>query len=201
MLKLYFVRHGETLSNVWHYMQGHSDTPLTENGRNQAKQLAQALQEETFLALYTSTSERAYDTACLLNEYHHLPLRMCKGLKEMNFGMLEAHPEHIIGGTPAHRMNYDWTQFGGENINLLTQRIGQTLEELVLAHQNEEGNILCVSHSIAILSAIRYIDQAVYDKRMREGAYLDNCSLTILAWDKGTFTIEDINRKPAKTVS
>ena len=39
MLNLYFVRHGETLSNVWKTLQGWSDTPLTNLGIKQGKWL------------------------------------------------------------------------------------------------------------------------------------------------------------------
>ena len=195
MLKLYFVRHGETMSNVWGYIQGWSDTPLTDKGIVQGKAVGEMLKDTNFLALYTSTSERAYDTASLINVNHHLPIQMYKGLKEMNFGSMEAHPEHIVGGTPAHRMNYDWTIFGGENIDILTQRMSRTLKELVENHKGETGNILCVSHSIAILAALRSINQSLYDNRMAEGEYIDNCSVTTILWDGVSFTIERINQK------
>lgn len=193
MLKIYFIRHGETLSNVWNYIQGWSDTPLTAKGIAQGKQVAERLKDVHFTALYTSTSERAYDTACLINTYHHLPIQMCKGLKEMNFGTFEAHPEHVVGGTPAYRMNYNWNLFGGENIDDLTKRMGNTLQELVQKHEGETGNILCVSHSIAILATIRFIDPSVYDNRMKNEEYIDNCSLTTIAWDGHVFTIDKIN--------
>lgn len=195
MLTFYFIRHGETLSNVWKYMQGWSDTPLTENGIAQGKQVADTLKDIPFLAVYTSTSERAYDTACFINAYHHLPIRMCKGLKEMNFGSLEAHPEHIIGGPPSYKMNYDWHPFGGETIDDLTKRVKKTLEDIVDAHKTENGNILCVSHSIAILAAIRFIDKTVYDSRMKHEEYIDNCSITTITWNNGIFSIHNINAR------
>ena len=36
MKKLYLMRHGETLFNVQHKIQGWCDSPLTENGKQQA---------------------------------------------------------------------------------------------------------------------------------------------------------------------
>lgn len=38
-MQLYIVRHGETVWNLEHRVQGQTDVPLTDNGRNQAKEL------------------------------------------------------------------------------------------------------------------------------------------------------------------
>lgn len=193
MLRFYFVRHGETMSNVWKCMQGHSDTPLTKKGIMQGKKVAKVLKDISFLALYTSTSERAYDTACLINEYHDMPIQMHRGLKEMNFGSLETKPEHIIGGPSSYRINYDWRPFGGDTIDDLSDRMKKTLHNIAELHKSEHGNILCVSHSIAILAALRFIDQDLYDQRMNNDQYIDNCSITIIDWDQGRFKIHKIN--------
>lgn len=40
MIKIYMIRHGQTKSNVWNIMQGWSDTPLTEKGITQGRELA-----------------------------------------------------------------------------------------------------------------------------------------------------------------
>ena len=66
MMYFYFVRHGETLSNIWHTLQGWSDTPLTEKGIAQGKALGRGLANTPFEKIYSSTSERAYDTACYI---------------------------------------------------------------------------------------------------------------------------------------
>lgn len=181
------------MSNVWSYMQGWSDTPLTQRGIAQGKQVAEALKNTDLLAMYTSTSERAYDTACLINAYHGLDIHMCKGLKEMNFGTLEAQPEHIVGGSPAHRINFDYRSFNGENIQVLTKRVRKALDEIVEAQNNAHGTILCVSHSIAISAVIRSIDKTVYAYRMKQEEYIDNCSVTAINYEDGRFMIGDIN--------
>lgn len=191
MIRLYLIRHGETYSNVWKIMQGWSDTPLTKKGVQQGKQLAEKLKLLPFKAIYTSSSERAYDTACLINEHQHLPIQMCKGLKEMNFGSFETQEEHLFEG-PVYIMNYDWTKYGGENIDLLTNRIGKTL--IQIAEKYEDGNILCITHSIAILAALRYINPSIYDQRMEEKRFIQNCSVTVLLYDHQVFSIECIDQ-------
>lgn len=41
-LKLYFVRHGQTIFNKYNRMQGWSDSPLTEKGTQTPTKLASA---------------------------------------------------------------------------------------------------------------------------------------------------------------
>ena len=60
-MKIYFVRHGETEWNVKKKIQGKTDIPLNEHGRNQAKQLAKQLVREQLPAVmvYSSPQRRA----------------------------------------------------------------------------------------------------------------------------------------------
>ena len=44
-MKIYFVRHGETVWNTLRIFQGSSNSPLTETGREQAKRLGEKLKE------------------------------------------------------------------------------------------------------------------------------------------------------------
>lgn len=41
MLQVYLVRHGETLWNAERRIQGQSDSPLTDKGETQARQVAE----------------------------------------------------------------------------------------------------------------------------------------------------------------
>ena len=60
---IYFVRHGQTIFNVFNRMQGWSDSPLTDQGKKTAKQVGQELAHVDFAhyyscLLYTSPSPR-----------------------------------------------------------------------------------------------------------------------------------------------
>ena len=101
-MKLYLMRHGETLFNIQKRVQGWCDSPLTENGICQAEQAKQYFAKKgiSFDAVYSSTQERATDTAKIVApEYTVTHL---KGIKEMNFGSFEAQPEHLLNIVQVH---------------------------------------------------------------------------------------------------
>lgn len=68
--QVYFVRHGQTFFNLYHRMQGWSDTPLTEQGRQDAVRAGQALSQLRFDYLFSSDLKRAVDTANMILDQH-----------------------------------------------------------------------------------------------------------------------------------
>ena len=104
-MKLYIVRHGETMFNVKRIVQGWCDSPLTARGREQAEACGRGLKDIPFDYAYCSTSERTLDTALGILKGRDLAVQPLKALKEMNFGEAEGdamdewfdEPEAIIG--------------------------------------------------------------------------------------------------------
>ena len=87
----YMMRHGETEANLARVMAGHTDSPLTELGRRQAKSSQAVL---TFLnikpqAILHSHLSRARDTASILNEVLGVPIHEDRDLSEMHVGIFE----------------------------------------------------------------------------------------------------------------
>lgn len=194
MLKFFFVRHGETLSNTIHTLQGWSDTPLTKNGIKQGHDLGKGMEDVPILKIYTSTSERAYDTACCLRGNRNIEIIMDKGLKEMNFGLKECQSNRFKGCQCYHDLVfYPWDEFDGENLDILTDRMTNTLKRLVNENKNLNGNIICVSHGLAILSCIRAIDIEKFNYCMDNDVRFDNCSVTTFIHDNNKFTVDAIN--------
>ena len=59
MTHFYIIRHGETVFNRKGRIQGWCDSPLTDLGVSQAKQLGKELKNVPFDVCFCSTSERA----------------------------------------------------------------------------------------------------------------------------------------------
>ena len=90
MKTLYLMRHGQTLFNLQHKIQGWCDAPLTEIGIKQAE-VAGKWFDDNHIQIddaYCSTSERASDTLEIVT-HHNMPYTRLKGLKEMNFGVFD----------------------------------------------------------------------------------------------------------------
>src|SRR6476661_9887592 len=89
MTTLLLVRHGETDWNADGRLQGHTDRPLSDFGRRQARQLAEELAEEKLDAIYASDLSRARETAEIVGVRLGLGVVIDPGLREKDWGTWE----------------------------------------------------------------------------------------------------------------
>ena len=83
------IRHGQTDWNVSKRLQGHSDIPLNEKGREQAAALAETLRDEKLDAIFSSDLKRALETARAIARLHHLPVQPDPAFRERSYGAFE----------------------------------------------------------------------------------------------------------------
>jgi Histidine phosphatase superfamily (branch 1) len=83
---LLLVRHGETDWNRDHRWQGHTGPPLNETGRREASELAGRISNVD--AVYSSDTERAFETALILAARVGLDVQTDARLREVNFGFM-----------------------------------------------------------------------------------------------------------------
>ncbi len=89
---IYIIRHGETVWNIEHIIQGHSDSPLTEKGEEQAKALTKKFKDIKFDYIFSSDLGRAMKTAEIINEEHKLTIKATQLLRERTYGEIEGTP-------------------------------------------------------------------------------------------------------------
>lgn len=188
MLRLYIVRHGETLFNVQHKIQGWCDSPLTEEGILQAKAVGIGLKDTEFAAAYSSTSERAFDTAALITAGRDLAILPSKHWKEFHFGTCEGEPEQLIMDMAAEAPEKILDSFaacGGDTTAGLYARLQKGLSEI--RGRFEDGNILVVSHGGAIMTLAVSLDPALARELFEdpEQKGIRNCSVTTVVYDNG----------------
>lgn len=95
MKTIYFVRHGQSELNVAGRVAGHTDTPLTAEGRNQAKKAGQQAKDLGIEHIITSPLSRAMDTAKIIAkeiDYPEDKIEVNPMFIERNFGDMEAKP-------------------------------------------------------------------------------------------------------------
>lgn len=86
---LYVARHGETEWNVQRRVQGHKDSPLTDLGLEQARQLARSLLAIHFDAVFSSDLLRAKRTAEIVALERKIAVDTSQLLREHNYGKYE----------------------------------------------------------------------------------------------------------------
>ena len=65
-MRLYVVRHGETVKNQFGLIQGQTEADLNENGINEAKKLRELIDSLNVDVVISSPLRRAKDTARLI---------------------------------------------------------------------------------------------------------------------------------------
>ena len=75
-MRIYLVRHGETIWNTEGRIQGWKNSNLTEKGIEDAKALGKYLRDVDFQCAFTSPFQRAIDTTKFIfrNKMNHLKL-------------------------------------------------------------------------------------------------------------------------------
>lgn len=179
---LYLMRHGQTLFNVEHKIQGWCDSPLTDLGIKQAQAASKILEDldVTFDYCYSSTSERACDTLEIATKGKY-PYQRLKGLKEMNFGRFEAMDEFLHPGYP---FGDYYAHFDGESETELSDRMEKTLKKIM--EPADANNVLAVSHAGAIAN---FVMTKADTSHCPLKAKLPNCAILKLEYHAGQFTL------------
>ncbi len=158
MKTLYLTRHGETMFNRQHRIQGWCDSPLTKRGCDQAREMGAILHERgvNFDTAVCSTAERASDTLELLLGALDMPLayERLKGLREMFYGDLEAQQDFLAENDPEACRTY-YLQFGGESSDTVRDRMVATLTDTMRAPGHD--CVLAVGHGGANFNFLRAV--------------------------------------------
>ena len=183
---VYFLRHGQAKSNAEAFIGGHGkEIPLTELGVMQAKATAPLLAHISFDKIYCSDLDRARQTAALV-----LPGQTCEyrsQLQEINVGSLVFKPREECYATygEAFRENYkncNFRPYGGEDRNMLNERIAAFMREL---EKDPHQTIGVVCHAIVMQSVAHYVLGDVSYAHLS----LDNCGICAFQYKDGAWNL------------
>ena len=193
MVKIFFTRHGETEWNVQRRMQGWLDSPLTDQGKQQAVALGERLTDISLASVYSSTAPRAIATTELICGDRDIPIIPEERLREVGLGEWEGcsvdelfekenencqnffyHPDKYIPPKDA------------ESFGEVQQRIAVVLGELVKKHDNE--GILVVTHGIFMRNVSSYLRQKPIEEIWSE--QYKPTALSLVVAENGIFEIK-----------
>ena len=145
------IRHGQSRGNAERRFGGHTATPLSARGRNQALATARILKSEGLTAIYSSDLARAVETAKPLSDLTHLPIHGTSAFRERSVGVMEgltfedAAQEHPEQYAALLRRDFEYVLSGGESYRQLLDRAWQKLDEVIA--ENRGGKIALFSHT------------------------------------------------------
>lgn len=154
MTEIIIIRHGETEWNIMGRFQGHSDIPLSPEGRRQAELLGQNLAIDAVDKIYASDLIRAMETAQPLAARFGLVVERDAALRELNFGAWEGrYFSEINEETPdMMKMFYRDPESidirGIENFQEFRRRVAGRVR--AIAAENKGKRVVLISHGASI---------------------------------------------------
>ena len=180
--RLYLVRHGQSAGNAQGRFGGHSPTPLSELGMQQAEITGQALAREKISIIYSSDLHRAVQTAEPLAKLLDLPIITDPAFRERKVGVLEGktfdeskiqYPKDYYA---LINRNIQHVITEGESYRHLLKRATKALHEVI--RNNQGANIAIFSHTGAICYLTLYLLGAI-NRKTRTTPWLitSNCGI------------------------
>jgi broad specificity phosphatase PhoE len=148
--RVFMVRHGATILSAEDRFAGATDVPLSEEGREQTRRLAERLSGEKILGVFASPLGRTMETARILADPHGLEVQSRDGFREISHGRWEQMTRHEVEkcfpeeAAEWEKDPYTFAPVGGESGLAVTARALPALIQLVREHVGQ--TILIVSH-------------------------------------------------------
>jgi broad specificity phosphatase PhoE len=186
MGKLIMVRHGESEANRSRIFAASGEVPLTEVGREQARELVERIrarfQPERVVS---SRFKRAFQTAEIIAAGLQLPLEMVDGIEERNLGYLKGQPWAEMPAASAEAASFLkseeqwlWRPQGGESYEDVAGRALAVLLELGARYAQQD--IVVVSHGAVMLSLWAYLAGGYQHARVPR-----NCGIMSIEYQEG----------------
>jgi len=152
------IRHGQSEGNAEGRFGGHSATPISSKGQQQALATAKALAGESLAAIYSSDLLRAVETAQPHANLTRLEVQPTEAFRERSVGVMEGltfedaaekHPEQYAA---LLRRDFDHVLTGGESYRQLLDRAWQKLDEIIAEYSGAKIAIFSHTGTICILA-------------------------------------------------
>ncbi len=180
------IRHGEAQGNLERTFQGHTDAPISENGRKQLELLSVRCRNMSIDAIYTSPLIRAQETAEAVNQFHKVPIRVREDLMEIHGGVWEGEkwaelPDRFPQEALAWSLQpHTFAPRGGEPMRRVYERMRCAV--LGIAEEHLGGQVCVVSHGCAIRNLLCWA-MGYPIERLQQVDWCDNTGLTLLELD------------------
>jgi broad specificity phosphatase PhoE len=152
MTLLYLVRHGETDWNKARRIQGATDIPLNDRGREQAAAAAELLARRRFDRVVASPLSRAFETGSIIASRLGLPVpETAAGMVERSYGEAEGLTFEEVEA----RFPDSSPVPGRESRGALLARVEASL--LQIARSSEGAMVVVATHGAVIRAIVNHV--------------------------------------------
>jgi broad specificity phosphatase PhoE len=189
MRQITLVRHGITNWNVTGQFQGHTDTPLSDEGRAQAQALAKHLKKANVDLIYSSPLSRALETARTV--FPNRDILQDERIKELNFGDFESFTQ------TENEKHERWAWWSADPFKREAPN-GESYEALRIRSVEwmyslpDDVHTIAFTHSGTIQMLLSYV-MGVEHPRWRKRIYLRHTGVTRILFRNGEAVIERVN--------
>ena len=181
-MKVYLIRHGQTVSNADGTIQAWSDSKLSEKGGSQARELAKVMSGRHFDRIIASDLYRAKQTLKIV--FGDVDAEFDERLREIDNNCLAGKNKSEIlsafGEEFTHAWNfYDYGFFGGESVKHFKKRVLGFMRDLEKDEKSE--SVAIVTHSGTIHAFISNITGIVPNEME---PVISNCSVSVAEYTK-----------------
>ncbi|MDO5301919.1 MAG: histidine phosphatase family protein [Tissierellia bacterium] len=191
-MEIYLLRHAQTAWNLESRLQGWSDSPLTEEGRRKAEEMARRLKDLKFDWAYSSDLGRARASLAPFLVGRELPVSYTSDLRELSLGPWEGRlyeevcqrePEKFriyFNDPAAHRVE------GAETYGDLQLRIRRFLGQL---KESSHQRVLIMAHGVSVQGILNEI-QGKELASFWEEPLVEGMEITLLEYENGVFSLK-----------
>ena len=189
MTEFLLVRHGETDWNVERRFHGHADPHLNENGRRQARALAEQLVDARLDAIYASDLARARETADIVGARTGIAVVPLRELREIDVGDWQGLTwDEIKARFPDSAQKWSdqghgWT--GGETYDDLGERVVRALRSI--ADERPAARVLIVGHGGTIRAVRAFTEQRTVAESRLVSPAMGHCEVFRIRVQDGEF--------------
>lgn len=193
-MKIYLIRHSESIDDIQNCYGGIADFALTENGKDKVKESRKLIENYRIEKIYTSPYKRAFQTAQILNENMKVEIKVIDDIRELNsHGIRSGVNKELakdIFSYVFQQEEYKNTGYylgktflGGEDIEEFDKRVKEAINFIMRDSKGLDA-IAIVTHGGVHRSIFK--NMLNISKKIDE---IDDVATTILEYNNGKFEI------------
>ena len=171
-MKLYVVRHGETMENANNCLVGRINSSLTSKGKEQAKQVSNYFKDKKIDLIVSSPLDRCKETAQIIS--NNLPIIYSDKLLGRDHGEFTGKPRDSINFDEYWNYKKNIQYEKAESVKDLYNRVATLIDDL--KEKYKDKNIIIVTHS-GIMRVLYYYFKGIPDDGVLSEITIRNCEV------------------------